>query len=445
MERTASERMNLLRVGGAALGVLSAGVLSAGCQGSAEPATVPADVAAVVAERCIECHADPPLSGAPMPLATLDQFHAAAVTQPASEVFQLVGARLHDPVRPMPPTGMLPADELAILDRWIDEGAPSGEGPARIERTAPMVGPEHLPCEVTHEFRAHADGDTSMPFHLEPGAGSGGNETLCFVFASPFTDTEQGTAFAPIIDDERVVHHWIIFSSSTLPTGVEVGDVYDCGTQGMPAGATFLTGWAPGGQNTVLPDTLGRQVPGPGEYVLLQVHYWNVRNYADVLDRSGVAMCSTQTPREHEIGTSTLGSLNIAIPPRANDHEVVGTCTPAITEPVTIVGSGPHMHTRGVSFRTEVLRQGREDQIEMLVDVPHWDFESQTSYAPAGGALVVNPGDMLRTTCVFDNLSEDMVTFGERTEDEMCFNFIAAYPAGAIATERGRERALCID
>ncbi len=43
MERTASERMNLLRVGGAALGVLSAGVLSAGCQGSAEPATVPAD------------------------------------------------------------------------------------------------------------------------------------------------------------------------------------------------------------------------------------------------------------------------------------------------------------------------------------------------------------------------------------------------------------------
>jgi hypothetical protein len=213
----------------------------------------------------------------------------------------------------------------------------------------------------------------------------------------------------------------------------------------MPSGATFLTGWAPGGQNTVLPDTLGRQVPGPGEYVLLQVHYWNVRNHDDVFDRSGVAMCSTQTPREHEIGTSTLGSLNIAIPPRANDHEIVGTCTPAITEPVTIVASGPHMHTRGVSLRTEVLRQGREEQIEMLVDVPHWDFESQTSYPAPGGTLVVNPGDVLRTTCVYDNLSDDMVTFGERTEDEMCFNFIAAYPAGAIATERGRARALCID
>jgi hypothetical protein len=280
---------------------------------------------------------------------------------------------------------------------------------------------------------------------LPPGAGSGGNETLCFVFDSPFTETEQGTAFAPIIDDERVVHHWIIFASATLPAGVNVGDVYDCGTQGMPAGSTFLTGWAPGGQNSVLPESLGRQVPNPGQYVLLQVHYWNVRNLVDVYDRSGVAMCSTQTPRANEIGTATLGSLNIAIPPRANDHEVVGTCTPAITAPVTIVGSGPHMHRRGVSFRTEVLRQGREDQIEMLVDVPRWDFETQTSHPPPGGALVVMPGDMLRTTCVYDNMDDEAVAFGERTEDEMCFNFIAAYPAGALATERGRPRGLCID
>lgn len=428
------------------LGTVGCTLLGAeGCAGPEAPATVPQAVADVLAERCVECHASAPVSGAPMALSTYDALHAAAVTQPARPVYEVVADRIHDAARPMPPSGQLSADEQAILDGWIAEGAPPGPGPAVIEHTAPPVGPEYLPCEVTHEFTAHADGDASAPFHLAQGAGSGGNQTLCFVYASPFTDAEQGTAFAPIIDDARVVHHWIIFSSTTLPAGVEVGDVYDCGAQGMPSGATFLTGWAPGGQNNVLPDTLGRAIPGPGEYVLLQVHYWNVRNYADVFDRSGVAMCSTQTPRANEIGTSTLGSLNIAIPPRAHDHQVVGTCTPAITEPVTIVGSGPHMHTLGTSFRTEVLRQGREDQIEMLVDIPHWDFNSQTSYPPAGGALVIQPGDVLRTTCVYDNAGSDTVTFGERTEDEMCFNFIAAFPAGAIATERGRSRSLCID
>lgn len=418
----------------------------AGCQGAtAEPETVPQAVADVIARSCIDCHAASPVSGAPMSLATYDAFHTAAITQPSRLVYELVGTRIHDSARPMPPTTPLSTEDLATLDAWIASGAPSGPGPALIEPGASTVGPEHLPCDVTHEFRAHADGDLDTPFHLEPGAGNAGNQTLCFVYASPFTETEQGTAFAPIIDDDRVVHHWIIFASSTLPAGVEVGDVYDCGVQGMPTGATFLTGWAPGGENTVLPESLGRQVPGPGEYVLLQVHYWNVRGLADVFDTSGVAMCSTQTPRTYEIGTATLGSLDIAIPPRANDHEVVGTCTPAITAPVTVVGSGPHMHQRGVSLRTEVLRQGREDRIEMLVDVPRWDFESQTSYPAPGGALVIEPGDVLRTTCVYDNMGGDTVTFGERTEDEMCFNFLSAFPAGALATDRGRARGLCID
>jgi len=103
------------------------------------------------------------------------------------------------------------------------------------------------------------------------------------------------------------------------------------------------------------------------------------------------------------------------------------------------------MHQRGVTIRTEVLRQGREDRMEMLVDVPRWDFETQTAHPAPGGALIVEPGDVLRTTCVYDNLGDETVTFGERTEDEMCFNFISAFPAGAIATERGRARALCID
>nr|MDQ3035182.1 hypothetical protein [Myxococcota bacterium] len=311
-----------------------------------------------------------------------------------------------------------------------DAGRPSG----------PQVGPEHLPCEVTHEFRAHAPGSLEQPFELA----EAGNTVMCFAFESPFTDIEQGTAFAPILDDQRVLHHWIIFGASSLPAGKAPGDAWDCGTA-LSQDSQFLQGWAPGGTNTVLPDTMGRELPGPGQFVILQVHYWNVAGYTDLADRSGVALCSTQTPRTNEIGTSTLGSLAISIPPRARGHEIVGHCTPAITEPVTIVGSGPHMHTRGVSLRTEVLRGGSTSDMEMLVDVPRWDFNSQTAYAPPGGALVVNPGDVIRTTCVFDNPDDTTVYFGERTEDEMCFNFVSAYPAGALATAAGSARRLCID
>lgn len=424
---------------------LALGLLASACSTPAAsgPTPLPPDVQAIIDARCGSCHAATPQGGAPMGIVTWEAMHASAVTRPDLEVYELVSVRIHDEVHPMPASGILPASELLALDAWIAAGAPPGDG-SYVPPPPVEVGPEYLPCEPTAEFRAHAPGSTDQPFHLAPGAGVSGNSTMCFAFASPFGDTTQGTAFAPIIDDARVLHHWIIFAADALPPGVSVGDAFECGaTGGLGTGSQFLTGWAPGGMNNVYPADQGRELPGPTGFVILQVHYWNVAGYTDVLDRSGVALCSTDTPRPHEIGTSILGSLDIQIDPHANDHTVVGTCTPAITEPVTIVGSGPHMHTHGVSFRTEVIRGGGSP--EMLVDIPHWDFNSQTGFPAPEGTMVINPGDTIRTTCVYDNNTDEAITFGERTEDEMCFNFVSAYPTGALATEVGRSRRLCID
>ena len=43
---------------------------------------LPCDVAAVLATNCGECHTSPPKYGAPMPLADLDDLHAAAESDP---------------------------------------------------------------------------------------------------------------------------------------------------------------------------------------------------------------------------------------------------------------------------------------------------------------------------------------------------------------------------
>lgn len=427
------------------LSIVSLSFSLLGC--ASAPATpLPPPVLEIVQAECGRCHAAQPRGGAPMSLVTWEAMHAPAVTDPSLRVFQMVARRIHDEADPMPATGLLPSADLAVLDDWIAAGAPPGDG-TYVPPPVQEVGPSYLPCEPTAEFRAHAPGSDTEPFVLEPGAGDQGNATMCFAFASPFDDITQGTAFAPIIEEARVLHHWIIFGTDALPAGIEVGDVWACGATGggLTTGSQFLTGWAPGGVNEVYPEDRGRELPGPGGFIVLQVHYWNVAGYTDVADRSGVALCTTNTPRINEVGTSILGSLDIAIEPRANDHTVVGTCTPAITEPVTIVASAPHMHTRGVHIRTEVLRGGMAGPSESLVDVARWDFNSQTSIPAPDGSIVVQPGDVLRTTCVYDNDTADLITFGERTEDEMCFNFVSAYPTGALATEAGRSRRLCID
>ena len=65
---------------------------------------------------------------------------------------------------------------------------------------------------------------------------------------------------------------------------------------------------------------------------------------------------------------------------------------------------------------------------ETLVDTP-FDFRDQTYYPKT---MVVNKGDILTTTCTFENTGTTPVKFGEGTGDEMCFNFVTAYPAGAL-------------
>jgi hypothetical protein len=47
----------------------------------------------------------------------------------------------------------------------------------------------------------------------------------------------------------------------------------------------------------------------------------------------------------------------------------------------------------------------------------------------------VLPGDVLTTTCTYDNPSTSTVTFGEGTRDEMCFDFITVYPYGAATKQ----------
>ena len=68
----------------------------------------------------------------------------------------------------------------------------------------------------------------------------------------------------------------------------------------------------------------------------------------------------------------------------------------------------------------------------MLVDVEHFSFADQKDY-PHDPVVTIHPGDVLTTTCTFDNESPDWVLFGEGTSDEMCFNFATAYPIDSLA------------
>jgi len=387
-----------------------------------------------VLEICRDCHTSPPRYGAPMPLRTWDDVHAPAESDPSREVWELMRERINDPEDPMPPVGTLTDEEKSTLDAWLADGAPLGDD-AGCEEPDPdpedpfPYGPDALPCTPSATFTAHGATEGSK-FHVPDDAG---NLYQCFTFASPFDGVEQGTAWAPIVDDVRVLHHWILYRTA------EPQEDGGSGPCNMPRDATFVAGWAPGGLNYEMPPDVGLELPGPADSLILQVHYHNVAGFTDADDASGVALCTTPTPRTHDAGIYTLGSIAINIPAGAEGVEVSHTCPSWLTrflpEPVHMIASFPHMHGLGRTFLTEILRNGNESALETLVDVPRWDFEGQRFYGH-DPSVTFNPGDAIRTTCVYDNPTDTAVRFGERTEDEMCFNFVLLYPISLFTGQR---------
>jgi hypothetical protein len=382
---------------------------------------LPCDVAKVLAARCQTCHRRPPLFGAPMPLSTLADTRVAA---PSGQglVWESMRAKVSKGLMPPPttPTGPLTATEKETLLAWLNAGAPAATdactpAPDAGAPSAPPSGPAALPCTPKHEFRAHGTAPTDpFPVPLEA------NAYRCFSFPVPFAAGEQATAWAPIIDDARIIHHWILYghnNTTTPPAG--------CGDTGR----VFLMGWAPGGGNGQLPPDVGLELPDPGSWLTLEVHYNNSAKVAGAQDRSGVAVCTTDTPRPQEAGVLTLGSISIALPPDNQEHAVTsefpGTITRLLPEPLHVLWTSPHMHLSGTSFKTEITRAG---QTTTLVDVPAWDFNSQRAYPQDPTKTLIMPGDTLRTTCTYKNTTGAPIRFGEKTENEMCFNFVAVYP-----------------
>ena len=392
---------------------------------------LPCDVLDVLRSECHECHGDPPAFGGPMPLADYDDLHVPAQSDPGRAVYEVVGDRLVDDAHPMPPGGAMDDAKRQILLDWIAAGAPQdpssqcGDDPSD---DAPDVGPDALPCEPDVTFLAHDFVDPDAPFAV-PAQGAD-DLYMCFAFRSPFAEGTQGTAWAPVIDDERVIHH-IMFYSTVLPPIAD--GVYPCSVMEQVVNR-FVAMWAPGGGNLVMPDEAGLDL-GAGGYVM-QIHYNNSAHHEDVRDRSGIAMCTTDEPRQYKAGSVTLGTIGVLLPPGVEDWPIFGRCGVERTllwpEQVRVAFSAPHMHKLGRAFTTTATRfENGAFTDHVLVDVPQFDFNQHKGYVQ-DPPFVIQRGDDLHTKCVYDNPNPYPVLFGEGTGDEMCLNFMLVYPIDGI-------------
>jgi len=87
---------------------------------------LPCDVAEVLTESCADCHGARLSGGAPNQLLTYEDLTAQSEADPEMTVAEVSLARMKSSKRPMPPTGRLSNDRVAIFEQWVESGMPKG-------------------------------------------------------------------------------------------------------------------------------------------------------------------------------------------------------------------------------------------------------------------------------------------------------------------------------
>lgn len=396
---------------GGSLGATGGSGGAASSTGSTSYSDIPCDVATVLQNNCNACHGAKPSYGAPMSLVHAGDFAKKALDGTRT-IGQSVIARINDDQRPMPqpPMPRLNAADTSTLTAWIQAGAKAGSCSSVTDKEPDAAlgtdpsGPGITCYDITardangNKFTVPTTPDLYHVFNYAPPWGSAKVHMI---------------SWRPIVDNRAVIHHWLLYNSTTA-----VSDKTDMDGGGAHPNAQLTCGWAPGGRGFVMPTDVGQDVSGAG--FVLENHYNNTTGTPSP-DGSGVRVCVSTNLRAKEAGIHWLGTELILLPAGG---DASGTCTPSPTGPVNILTSTPHMHLQGRHMTTIINRKNGTK--ETLIDKP-FDFNTQIGYDTP---TVIMPGDTLTTTCTYGGAA----LYGEGTKNEMCYNFVLAYPNGGLAS-----------
>lgn len=271
--------------------------------------------------------------------------------------------------------------------------SPAG-GPAEVRDLAPGIHP--------------TDGDVIFrtdAFTLDPGQ----ERFVCY------TQTlDQDLVIDGYSHEAKSFLHHVIFAKTT---GTEPEGSSDCDV-------LFRFNWEPlflagaGASEIRFPEGTGHALP-KGTRILAQLHLLNASSLP-VTDSLEIHMhpASTQNPRP--IGSYAFGNFNVNLPPHQTST-LESVCT--VNEPIEFVAAFPHMHLLGKSLTFEVGPS--RDKLTKVFERNPYTFDDQRVELLN---MTLNPGDVTRVRCNYDNTRDQTVTFGESTENEMCF--FLAFVAG---------------
>ncbi|MEZ5938866.1 MAG: hypothetical protein R3C52_11725, partial [Hyphomonadaceae bacterium] len=360
------------------------------------------DVAPILEKNCVTCHA--PGGIAPWQMTSYEMVKGFAPM-----IREAIRTDRMPPYNADPNVGMfkdyanLSPEETKTLIRWIDAGAPRGEGDDPLTQDVqevpdwPLGKPDLMVNIPAYDVPASGVVDYQMP-----------------AVANPLKEGKWLKATAFKAGSRQGVHHILVGWIPKLPKNGKGGFDWNIS----------LGGYAVGREENLAPDNWATWVPADGA-ISFQMHYTPFgKAYTD---ESKVGFYFSDKAPEYLMRQIVAVDPTITIEPNeARWHERAYVRFPAA---VQIYGAQPHAHYRGYSSKlTAIYPDGTQ---KVLLNLPKYDFGYQQEYV--FDELVDLPaGSMLVADYLYDNSASnpsnpdpnETVTWGDQSFQEMLFTAI---------------------
>lgn len=404
---------------------------AAGAQAAAPPApTFTRDVAPILHARCTVCHHD----GGPAPFALADY---AEVRPWARAIRRATAARTMPPWKPAPGHGgpfagerRLTDAEIALIGRWVEQGAAEGDpadlDPPPARPAGWRLGPPDLVLALPEPYELAAGGE---------------EQYRNFVLPVPLAATRYVRAF-DLRPRGRAIHHArLLIDPARSARRLDRRDPAPGYDDGLDDDARFpdghLLAWAPGRVPAFEPEDLAWRLD-PGVDLVLQSHL--PASDAPVRVAPEVGLYFADAPATGAPAAVLLGDKTIDIPAGAARHVVEDAWRLPVD--VEVLSVYPHAHRLGRDLQGfATLPDGSR---RWLVRIDDWDFNWQEEYRLLE-PLPLPAGTTLGMRYVYDNSAANRsnpnhpprrVRYGRRSSDEMAELVVKV----RTRTAAGRER-----
>jgi hypothetical protein len=319
----------------------------------------------------------------------------------------------------------LTAEQKTTLVHWIEAGALKDKKSRRSKGTDPLATRAHQPS--TEWALGTPDLVVEIPDFEVPATGA-------IDYQRPVVKNTLGrdvwlraVEFSPT--HREVVHH--------ILAGLSGKNV-----QGGAASITSLGVYVPGDVPHALPADTGVFIPKDADFTF-QMHY--TASGKVVTEKTRVALYFAAEPPKYPLRNTVLLDARLKIPANTKDHPAQVERT--FPKDVLLYTLMAHSHVRGKSAQYSAIYP--DGTREVLLSVPHYDFNWQTSYELETPKLLPK-GTKLIYSSSYDNSTQNKanpdptieVHWGEQTWEEMIYGDVRyRYPdeineSAAVAESR---------